>query len=658
MHLGFRCRRLVRFAGLLGLTLAVSAFLLPRAAHASWWNGDWSVRRTITIDTSSTGAAIAGPIGTTPVLIRLDVGNFTFDSANPDGSDIRFMAADDKTPLAYHIEKFDHLLGQAFVWVSVPNLKPGAQTTIYLYYGNKKAPAGGNAAATFDADTVLDYHFGEHGTPPKDWTSFGNNAQNAGTADDYALIGGGLRLNGQSTITLPNSGSLAWSGGNNLTLSLWFDETALQPNAILYSRTDGTNTFKIGVDNGVPFVEEDTAAGVQRSSTGTPITASAWHDLAVVAQGGATPTITLYLDGNQYGTLAAALPALNTVAYLGGDATTGAAPAETPASGAATSAPAATAGTAPGSATTPPAVPAAAATVGFIGTIDELQISNTARSAGYIKFAAINQGTNPLAGRLVGIGIDEKTASWLSGYLAVILGSVTIDGWVVIGLLGIMAVVSWVVMVGKASYVGRIKRANGVFVAAFRRIAHDLTALEGPSALMSGEADRLKAMKVSPLYHVYHAGAEQIALRFEGRAAGQRKILSPQSIAAIRATLDASLVREMQMLNKSMVLLTIAIAGGPFLGLLGTVIGVMITFASIAAAGNVNVNAIAPGISAALAATVAGLIVAIPALFGYNYLTSRIRDVIADMQVFVDEFVTRMAEDYSPAAAEAAQAAE
>ena len=57
----------------------------------------------------------------------------------------------------------------------------------------------------------------------------------------------------------------------------------------------------------------------------------------------------------------------------------------------------------------------------------------------------------------------------------------------------------------------------------------------------------------------------------------------------------------MQRLNRLMVVLTIAISGGPFLGLLGTVVGVMITFAAIAASGDVNVNAIAPGIAAALA---------------------------------------------------------
>ena len=95
-----------------------------------------------------------------------------------------------------------------------------------------------------------------------------------------------------------------------------------------------------------------------------------------------------------------------------------------------------------------------------------------------------------------------------------------------------------------------------------------------------------------------------------------------------------------------MVLLTIAISGGPFLGLLGTVVGVMITFAAIAAAGDVNVNAIAPGIAAALVATVAGLAVAIPSLFGYNYLLSRVKDATSDMHVFIDEFVAKMAEFY------------
>ncbi|MEI9999459.1 MAG: MotA/TolQ/ExbB proton channel family protein [Verrucomicrobiota bacterium] len=107
-------------------------------------------------------------------------------------------------------------------------------------------------------------------------------------------------------------------------------------------------------------------------------------------------------------------------------------------------------------------------------------------------------------------------------------------------------------------------------------------------------------------------------------------------------------MRENHHLNNGLVFLTISIAGGPFMGLLGTVIGVMITFAQIAATGEVNISSIAPGLSAALVATVAGLLVAIPALLGYNYLTSRLKTVTSDLQIFIDEFVSKMAEFYSP----------
>ncbi|WP_164094036.1 MotA/TolQ/ExbB proton channel family protein, partial [Stenotrophomonas maltophilia] len=85
------------------------------------------------------------------------------------------------------------------------------------------------------------------------------------------------------------------------------------------------------------------------------------------------------------------------------------------------------------------------------------------------------------------------------------------------------------------------------------------------------------------------------------------------------------------------------ISGGPFIGLLGTVLGVMNTFAGVAQAGDVNVNAIAPGIAAALMATIAGLACAIPSLFGYNYLNSRISALSDEMRVFVDRLITRLA---------------
>src|SRR5690606_14538313 len=142
-----------------------------------------------------------------------------------------------------------------------------------------------------------------------------------------------------------------------------------------------------------------------------------------------------------------------------------------------------------------------------------------------------------------------------------------------------------------------------------------------------------------------HIGSEEIHRRI-GKNPGRG--LGARSIQAIRASLDAGLVRENQRMNSKLVFLTISIAGGPYVGLLGTVVGVMITFAIISKTGEVEVNSIAPGIASALLATVAGLVVAIPALFIYSYLSSRIKDALAGMQVFIDEFITRMAELYPP----------
>lgn len=630
--------------------------LCPSPAKA-WWNDDWQLRKKITIDASASGAGITDPIGAAPVLVRLHVGNFRFASAKDDGSDLRFVAGDDKTPLKHHIEKYDSLLGEALLWVAVPNLQPGAKTDIWLYSGNKKAVATGDPKGTYDPDTLLVYHFNERGTPALDATVWANNAQSVGQPADGSLIGTGLRLDGRGALTLPAAPALALSDNAAFTWSAWIKPGALQPNAALYGRRDGANGLVIGLDNGVPFVEVTNAGSAQRSGAAAPLAPNGWHHLAVVANGG---QVVLYLDGAPYASLAAMLPALGTNAMVGGDAAP-ASPTTVPAAAQPSSA---TDGEAvpDASAPAPEAAPAAAAAMaGFVGDIDELQIAKIARSPGFIKFAAIGQGPNQA--KLVTFSVDEETASWLSGYFAVILKSVTLDGWIVIGILMILAVVSWVVMYDRASYLNRQARANARFMRSFRELAADLTMLDQGDAddvsTLGGRIDEADArmMQASSLYRIYHIGASEIRHRFAGKSE-RIPVLSATSIAAIRAALDGGSVKEMQRLNRLMVVLTIAISGGPFLGLLGTVVGVMITFAAIAASGDVNVNAIAPGIAAALVATVAGLGVAIPALFGYNYLISRIKDLTTDIQVFVDEFVTKMAEFYSADQIERSIAAE
>ncbi|MCL5060398.1 MAG: DUF2341 domain-containing protein [Candidatus Thermoplasmatota archaeon] len=329
-------------------------------------------------------------------------------------------------------------------------------------------------------------------------------------------------------------------------------------------------------------------AGGASVAAGAPLTAGKWHHLAITVDG----TLKVYVDGKL-------------------------------------------AGEAPGA-----ALPEGAMTVGagYHGELDEVQLAGQVRDAAWIAVQAA-QGPD---GTLVMLGEDEAGEGGESAsYFGVILQSVTLDGWVVIGVLAVMLVVAAWVMIDKAGYVNRVDKSNSRFMEKFRELSTDLAMIDKARGL----ADEFRH---SPLYRIYHIGAVELGRRFKDTDASHgAQTLSPQSLDAIRASLDAGLVKENHKLNRLMVLLTIAISGGPFLGLLGTVVGVMITFAAIAASGDVNVNAIAPGIAAALVATVAGLAVAIPALFGYNYLGSRIKTISADMHIFVDEYITKLAENYS-----------
>lgn len=582
------------------LVLALLA-LAPSQALA-WWQTDWSYRKQVTIDTTPKGANIAEPAGRVPVLIRLHTGNFSFGDAQDNGNDIRFIGSDDKTPLSFHVESFDPLLGVAAAWVDVPDFPAGSAKQIWLYYGNKKAPPAADTAGTFDADYTLVFHFDDGaGAPPKDKTAYGNNAQNApGGSDDGAIIGKGARFGGAGPITVPASPSLAIAPGGTLTFSAWVKQDAFQPREALYVRGANGTALIVGLDSGTPFAEVQESAP-RRVVAPKPIAKGQWTQVALTADG---KFITLYVNGQKVAAAAGALPAFNSVTGIGG---------------------------------TPQGTTLATPVSAFVGELDELRLSKVARSAALLRADAVGQGAES---RLVQFGVDEKQAGFGFGYFGIIVKSVTIDAWVIISILGCMAVMSWFVMWTKASYVSGVDKANDAFVALFRRHGGDPLAID-ESKMTPAERRRLTR---SSIWRVYHAALEEVRRRI---ARGGALVLNAEAIQVIRAVMDASQVRENQRLARSMVLLTISISGGPFLGLLGTVVGVMITFAAIAASGDVNVNAIAPGISAALLATVAGLAVAIPALFGYNYLIIRNKNVSADMQVFVDEFVTRLSELHS-----------
>lgn len=620
----FNQRRTLRVLGSALLSLFCVA-----ASHAeeAWWNHEWAIRKKITLDTSEKGTAISDPMGTATVLVRLHDGNFQFGAAKEDGSDIRFLAEDDKTVLAHHIERYDSLLNEAFVWVKVPDIKPSAQTSFYLYYGNTMGePAKVEVPKeNYDADTVLVYHFSENNAAPSDASGNKNNGDKAGSSVTGAQIGGGLRLTGQNGTSTPASPTLAWTAGGKFTWSAWVKPTLLQPGAVILSRSEGANRFVIGCDNGVPYAEIKAGGAALRTTGGEPLPVNVWKHLTVVADGA---QVSLFVDGAPYGTVAAPLPPLNSAIILGKEE--------------------------------------GGSVVSFAGELDEMQISKVSRSPGYIKLLAVSQAGGDKAAKLVNEGQDEAAGEGgghneITKHLELIADiskDLTFDGWVVIFLCTVLAIIGWGVAFLKLLYLNKIGKSNKAFLERWENIASDLTALDQDEdsiktvgGTVGGKAQ--KVIRHSPIYQIYHLGCEEIQKRVQSvrqlslsGTAQTSKGLSGRSIQAIKATLHGGLVRETQKLNSQLVFLTIGIAGGPYLGLLGTVIGVMITFAVIAKSGEVEVNSIAPGIAGALLATVAGLAVAIPALFAYSYLSSRIKDVVLSIETFIDEFIAKMAEHH------------
>src|SRR5947207_1565243 len=116
--------------------------------------------------------------------------------------------------------------------------------------------------------------------------------------------------------------------------------------------------------------------------------------------------------------------------------------------------------------------------------------------------------------------------------------------------------------------------------------------------------------------------------------------ISHGSFESVRVALERAASTEALSLEKGMIILSTAVAGGPFIGLLGTVWGVMETFSGIARAQTASLTAMAPGVAGALIATVTGLFVAIPAMFAYNYMVTTIRGITQELDGFASEYAT------------------
>ena len=134
--------------------------------------------------------------------------------------------------------------------------------------------------------------------------------------------------------------------------------------------------------------------------------------------------------------------------------------------------------------------------------------------------------------------------------------------------------------------------------------------------------------------------------RLKNEEGERRRFVSLKSMEHIKGVIEAAVAREAVRLEGGLILLAIAVSGAPFIGLLGTVWGVMEVFSSAAQAGNATLTTVAPGVAAALATTVAGLLVAIPSMFGYNWLVHNLRVHNVQLDNHAQEFAAHIEAEY------------
>jgi len=188
------------------------------------------------------------------------------------------------------------------------------------------------------------------------------------------------------------------------------------------------------------------------------------------------------------------------------------------------------------------------------------------------------------------------------------------------------------VFVSKFNRIQRIKKGNESFLESFNH-------LNDPLELDLQNDD----FEDSTLFRIYQAGYDRIANWAEKQGKKKEDVsLTSSAMNIFRAALDRSNSEELKKMNAWMIVLTLGISGGPFLGLLGTVWGVMNTFASLAESGEANLAAIAPGVASALACTMFGLFVAIPALFAYTFLVLHMKNLNVESRHFMEEYALRV----------------
>jgi biopolymer transport protein TolQ len=207
----------------------------------------------------------------------------------------------------------------------------------------------------------------------------------------------------------------------------------------------------------------------------------------------------------------------------------------------------------------------------------------------------------------------------------------------VVGILALLSVVSWAIILQKVLSHRTIERQTATFLDVFRR-----------SSKFSEVQSVCPSLPASPLVGVFLAGYAELNAQFRVTGGPPPAAANPGS-AAPRPTLkslaavDRALLRasaaEVNKLEKRIPFLATIASAAPFIGLFGTVWGILITFQRIGTSGSTNLATVGPGIADALVATAAGLFAAIPAVLAYNHFTTKVKGYASDVDDFSLEFL-------------------
>lgn len=236
----------------------------------------------------------------------------------------------------------------------------------------------------------------------------------------------------------------------------------------------------------------------------------------------------------------------------------------------------------------------------------------------------------------------------MTGAVTFAFNESTASGKVIVLILLGSSVAVWTVMVTKFCQLAVARAASDRFLSAFRA-----------ERMSVGLYLKKRQYPESPLYMLYETGCKAVATEFSligvnpnelfagAFGEGEYRRLETHQIEAVRNVIDRTMADEALKLEDRMGVLATAVSACPFLGLLGTVWGVMSAFGGMATSGAAMLSAVAPGISGALLTTVVGLLVALPSSIGYNMLTSRIRRLSVQMDNFSQEFAAAVQQQYS-----------